>query len=226
MRRPIITVPPGFLRKLSVEWDIDWRGQSLGDNSGGNTQSVFNRFPRWVGSPEVLIGRAEIGRWRAIRAAAQGRAGIYRVSMCDPAIFRDADTGASVPVFGIPFSEDNQPFSTGQGFAYEPVCVAASAAAAGATQIRVGDADAPPVVGQIMSHNLWPFAVTSVTELAGGEYEIGVQMPLREAIPAGADIKLRGEGLFEAVEDSMGRHKYGPGYASRVPLSFREVLNR
>ena len=226
MQRSVITIPQGFLRKISVDWDIDWRGQSLGDSNSGSTQTVYNRFPRWVGSPEVLLHQAEIGQWRAIRAQAQGRTGLYRVEMCDPAVFRFTDTGDQVPGFGIPFSDADQPFSSGQGFAYEPTCSAVSGASAGATSIRVEDADAVPSAGQIMSHNLWPFTVTYVTELGGGTYDLGVQMPLREAIPAGASIKLRGEGLFEAVEESMGRPKYGAGHAARTSLTFREVLNR
>ena len=51
-------------------------------------------------------------------------------------------------------------------------------------------------------------------------------MPLRAAIPADGLIKMRGEGLFEATDESMGRAIYEPGLSARVGLSFREVLKR
>jgi len=225
MQRLIVTVPAAFLRFISVDWDIDWRGQSLGENNGGGSQVVYNRFPRWVGTPSIILQGSAIAGWRAIRAEAQGRVGIYRIPMCDPAGFHFSATGAGVPAAGIPFSE-GPTFESGYGFAYEPRCTASASAAAGATSILVEDSDAVPVPGQIMSANSWPFVVTSVTEVSSGVYDLTVQMPLRAAISAGDTVLLRGEGLFEAVEDSMGRPSYGAGRLSKVKLSFREVLNR
>lgn len=225
MDRPIITVPSGLLKKLNFNWDIDWRGQSMGETTGGTTQVVYNRFPRWVGNPTVHLRGKDIARWRAVRAYARGRVGIYKVPMCDPAAFRLSDTGDSFSSLGIPF-DGGVYFSDGYGFAYEPTARAKVSAAAGAEQIRIEDAAAPPVLGQIMSHNLWPFVVTWIETVSAGVYNLGVQMPLREAIAAGDIIKLRGEGLFEATEDMMGRPDYGAGLATNISLSFQEVLKR
>lgn len=225
MQRPVITIPSGFLREINCDWDIDWRGQSLGDNNAGISQTVYNAFPRWTGAPSLFLEGKAIAQWRAIRAQAQGRIGIYRMRMCDPAGFSLWDTGVEVPETGISYAT-GRPFSTGYGFEYVPTCSAKKSASAGATEIRIENAAAVPVPGQIMSHNYWPFAVTYVTSVSAGVYDLGVQMPLRAAIAAGDVIKLQGEGLFEASEEGMGRPGYDVSIVSRPQLSFREVLSR
>ncbi|OWU80431.1 hypothetical protein [Phaeobacter sp. 22II1-1F12B] len=225
MQRPIITIPFGFLRTANFDWDIDWHEQSLGEANSGASQTLYNAFPRWTGGPGIFLQGKAVAQWRAIRAQAQGRIGMYRIRMCDPAAFRLSDTGVGFTGSGSPFST-GQPFSTGYGFEYVPTCSAKKSASAGATEIRIENAAAVPVPGQIMSHNYWPFAVTYVTAISAGVYDLGVQMPLRAPIAAGDVIKLRGEGLFEALESGMGRMGYGPGIAGRVQLSFREVLSR
>ena len=226
MQREIVTIPASLFRELKMTWDIDWRGQPGGQSNTGISQTVYNAFPRWVGQPEVFLNGSAITQWRAIRAQAQGRVGVYRVPMCDPLGFSMADTGQSFPT-GIPFS-NGQPFSTGFGFAYEPFAVAASAASAGATQIRV-DVSAvgvAPKTGQIMSHSEWPFMVTWVTEVSTDVYDIGIQMPLRAAIAVDDPVLMQGVGLFEAIDEGMGNPVYGATQFSTVRLSFREVLNR
>ncbi|WIY23355.1 hypothetical protein [Parasedimentitalea psychrophila] len=220
MQRPIVTIPAGFLQLLEVDWDIDWRGQPPGNDTGGGTSVVYNRFPRWIGSPSILLQGDGIAQWRAIRAQAQGRVGIYRLPMVDPVGF------VSSALTGGTSFEGGATFASGTGFAAEPACFAAAGAAAGAVQIRVENAEVAPVIGQIMSHKLWPFTVTWVSEVSAGVYELGIQMPLRAAIAAGDTIKLQGEGLFEAVEDSMGRAGYDLDLVARPRLNFREVLNR
>jgi hypothetical protein len=117
-------------------------------------------------------------------------------------------------------------FASGVGFASEPACFAVADVLAGAVQIRVENAEIAPVIGQIMSHNLWPFLVTWVLEVSAGIYDLGIQMPLRASITAGDIIKLEGEGLFEAVEDGMGHAGYDVDLVARPRLNFREVLNR
>lgn len=219
MQRPIITIPDGFLRHLRMNWDIDWRGQGAGETTGGNTQVVFNAFPRWIGQPEVFLHGAEITQWRAIRAQAQGLLGIYRVEMIDPLGFTDPMIGST-----IPFST-GQTFSTGQGFAYSPFVTAMVDVPAGASEIVV-TATAAPVVGQIMSHKDWPFVITYVTPEGGSYYRLGVQMPLRAAITAGDLLDLRAFGLFEVTEGAAGNPAYGASRVSTISLSFREVLNR
>jgi hypothetical protein len=220
MQRPIVTIPAGFLHLVDANWDIDWRGQPPGNDTGGGTSVVYNRFPRWVGSPSIVLQGDAIAQWRAIRAQAQGRVGIYRLSMVDPV----GSTSVAAP--GGTSFEGGASFASGVGFASEPACFAVADVSAGAVQIRVDTAEFAPVVGQIMSHKLWPFVVTWVLEVSAGTYDLGIQMPLRAAITAGDIIKLEGEGLFEAVEDGMGAAGYDVDLVARPRLNFREVLNR
>lgn len=219
MQRAVVTLPAGFLKFLQVDWDIDWRGQGLGENTGGGSTVVFNRFPRWVGAPSVFLEGAALAQWRAIRAAAQGRVGIYRLPMVDP-IGSDGVSDAD-----LPFS-DGASFASGHGFASEALGFAALAADPGAERIRVEGAPVAPRAGQIMSHGLWPFVVTWVQEVSAGVFDLGIQMPLRGAMAAGDPVRLEGMGLFEAIEDGMGRVSYGLDRAAQVKLNFREVLNR
>jgi hypothetical protein len=218
MQRPVVTLPAGFLKFLQVDWDIEWRGQGLGENTGGGSAVVFNRFPRWVGAPSVFLDGAALAQWRGIRATAQGRVGIYRLPMLDPIGF-DAEVGTALPF------ADGSSFASDTGFAAEPLGFAAQAAVAGAEQIRI-EADAAPRIGQIMSHGLWPFVVTWVQQVGAGVFDLGIQMPLRGAMAAGDPVLLTGVGLFEAIEDGMGRVSYGVTRSAQIKLNFREVLNR
>jgi hypothetical protein len=222
MERPTIIVPQSLLTSLDFTWDIAWRGQSVGETNSGFTQSVYNAFPRWVGTPSVFLQDQQLAQWRAIRAEAQGMVGIYKIEMDDPIGYN----GTYLPN-GIPFSEGVF-FSNGYGFSYDPTCTAVTAVAAGATSLRIDvtDTGAAPNEGQIMSHNDWPFMVTSVLQVSQYVYDITLQMPLRSAIAADDTIELQGVGLFEAVEESMGNPVYTGSYASIVKLNFREVLNR
>lgn len=225
MERTIVTIPPGLLTHLNVNWDIDWRGQSSGDLNDGTTQTVFNAFPRWVGSPKVFLYREAIAQWQAIRDQAQGRVGIYRMRMLNPAAFSATNAFPT----GVPFS-NGQPFSTGYGFEYESIGYGMAAASAGATELQLSSEFGLPNVGQIMSHDDWPFRVTSVTDdgTSGDEQHatITLQMPLRKAIAADDPISLVGTGLFESAEEGMGNPAYGVDQISQISLSFREVLNR
>lgn len=221
MERPIVTLPQDFLRFLNVDWDIDWRGQGLGETTGGGSATVYNKFPRWVGSPTIYLKGTALAQWRAIRATAQGRLGIYRLPMLDPVGIDPGQAGAIETLF-----DDGAGFDSGTGFADQPLCFASMAADPGAEQIRVENAAVAPVAGQIMSHGHWPFVVTWVSEVSAGVFDLGVQMPLRAGIAIGDPIQLQGEGLFEAVEGSMGRPSYGVTRLSTLTLNFREVLNR
>ncbi len=221
MQRPIVTLPVDFMKFLQVDWDIDWRGQGLGENTGGGSSTVFNRFPRWVGSPGVYLKGDAIAQWRAIRATAQGRVGIYRLPMLDPVGF---DCGPAAHA-DVPFS-NGVSFATGNGFAVEPLCFAALSAERGADQIRVSGAAVAPRIGQIMSQGHLPFMVTWVSEVAAGVFDLGIQMPLRQDVAAGDPIQLEGKGLFEVVEGGAGRSSYGVTRLTQVKLNFREVLSR
>lgn len=224
MERVVITIPPILLTSLDMNWTIDWRGQSAPLNDG-NTQTVFNKFPRWVGSPSVFLYRENIAHWRAINSEAQGAVGIYKVRMFDPAGINAANFYPG----GIPFSSGAL-FSSGVGFEYEPTGYARVAASAGDLTLSMASDFGLPRIGQIMSHNDWPFIVTSVIDdgTSGPEQRctIGLQMPLREAIAVDDVISLRGMGRFEASDPGMGVAGYDANQTATVQLSFQEVLTR
>ncbi len=223
MERPIVTLPRDFAMKLNMSWDIDWRGQPSGEQTDGNTQVVYNAFPRWIGSPEYFIKGAEILTWRALRARAQGRRGIYIVDMCDPLSFTPTQSHPT----GIPFS-NNEPFSSGYGWEYIPALFAHRTAEIGDTRVRINanDASITPVPGMILSHDDWPFVVTFVTNVAGNIYDLDIQMPLRSDIAVGDVIRLQPRGRFEVIEDTAGNPSYSSSRVSRIKLEFREVLTR
>ena len=217
MSRRIITIPLPLMRSTSCDWDIDWAGQSAGASNDNMSQVVFNRFPRWIGSPSISLHGDLINAWRAVRARAQGRAGIYRVPMID------LDHMPDMPD-GILFDPD-VPFDDGDGFAFEPFVTCAAGAEAGADEIVVQETDFEARLGQFMSHDDWPFVVAAKAA-EGAAVRLTIEMPLRRAIPAGAHILLRAWGLFEATDDMMGNPAYGLVKVSAPQLSFREWLNR
>lgn len=225
MHRAVINVPRGLFRAFEIDWDIDWRGQSVGQDNNGVTKTVYNAFPRWVGSPSIVLGSAFVAQWRAIRASSQGVVGVYRLPMVDPVA--DARLGASdaIRLNGVPFSA-GQRFSTGKGFEYVPFIVNAALAKAGDVHLSLvlSDDGNLPVVGQFISHNDFPYLVTWVTPGGSGEFEVGIQMPLRRDIPSGAEIQLAAYGLFEAADEGMGNPAYGNDLVSRPRLAFREYL--
>lgn len=227
MKREIITIPPGLISPLDMNWDIDWRGQSSGELGNGITQMVNSAFPRWVGSPQIFLRPDQILPWRAIRARARGRVNLYRIEICDPLGFNIADTGSSYISTGVPFSTDVT-FSTGQGLAYSPFVTCAAGAAIGATEFTVSaEGGIPdPKVGQIMSFDDWPFMVVAADDLGSGDFTLQIEMPLRSSIEAGGLIDLRATGLFEASDASAGNPSYGAAHFSKPTLKFMEYLNR
>lgn len=219
INRRIITIPPGFMRNIEVNWDIDWRGQSPRAKVNGATEDVLSAYPLWVGTPTISLRREHILAWRAIRAQAQGRANLYRIRMCDP--LGSHLTGAAQS--GVPFSDD-QPFASGLGFENRPFMTAVSGVSRGSETMVVSGT--PPRQGQIISHNDWPYLVTSVLAVSGGDHRITFQMPLYAAIPAGDPVYLDGSSLFEAADADMGAAPYGPGFHTTARLSFRQYINR
>ncbi|WP_323764597.1 hypothetical protein [Marinovum sp.] len=229
MQREIVDVPRGLLRLLEVDWDIDWRGQGLRDSADGVSTAVINRFPRWIGSPRVVLEGDRLRAWRAIRAEAQGLVGLYRVPMVDPVgyDYRQAVEDAGIAPAGVPFST-GESFSHGHGFAYDPVAQATADFAAGAPEITIDTASAGalPRVGQILSHDDRPFLVTAILTTSGTECTIRIQLPLRTDLPEGGLVQMQARGIFEAAEQQMGNPSYGLDLVSRVRLSFREYLGR
>ncbi|MFC4668920.1 hypothetical protein ACFO5X_10175 [Seohaeicola nanhaiensis] len=229
MDRQIITVPRELMRVMNSSWDIDWRGQSMGETTGGMNRTVFTAFPRWMGAPSLYLRRETILSWRALKLAAQGQVNIYRLSMIDPIgfDFQGAVWGAGIGAEGIPFDE-GVTFDEGVGFDFQPTCTAVNGAAAGATQLRVNitPAGIVPRVGQIMGHGDWPFAVVAVSMVSAGVYDLRIQMPLRAAIAAGDMILHEGVGLFEVAEEGGGDLSYEFKHEARPVFRFREVLTR
>ena len=217
MKRPVVTVPRSILRLTAMDWDIDWRGQSTASSNAGISQKVFNRFPLWMADLSMILSGDEIRVWRAFRAAAQGRFGVYRLPMTDPVGY-DA-TPVSVGFAG------GQKFASGQGFAAPGFVVCPMGAAAGSTEIIVDDPSDRTAQGMFLSHDNWPFIVTS-RRITGQSARLGVQMPLRRAIPAGGRVLLRAVGLFEAVDDRTGSAGYDLSRAAVPSLQLREWINR
>ncbi|MEP2782300.1 MAG: hypothetical protein ABJP33_07725 [Pseudoruegeria sp.] len=218
MSRPIVTIPTDLMRVLDVNWDMEWRGQPPASTVGGIDVATYNRFPRFIGAPSLVLAGDRIARWRAVRAAAGGRTAVYQVPMIDPIT---AQSGPEVP-----YSE-GQFHSAGQGFEYRPTVELIEAAAAGDTSILIDETGADFAVkpGAFLSYNFWPFTVTSRIALSDGQVELGVAM-LRTAIPAGSKIEQRARGLFVAADDQMGNPAYGLNLVSRAKLSFVEYLDR
>lgn len=224
MQRPIVTVPPCIFAQVEFAWDIDWRSISVGETTDGTTRTHYDGFPRFVGSPVISLTGAAMHQWRAIRAAARGKVGLYEIEMTDLAFVKDP-VGGITNSTGVPFST-GQPFSTGRGFAYRPFVLAAADAPRGATSLTISTTGKLPIAGQIMSANKWPFIVTSITDMGGDEYKLTVEPPLREAISTGDTILHRGVGIFEARESSMGMPVYSNTQQAQISLDFIEVLQR
>lgn len=228
MSRRVVTVPYDLLTATEIDWDIDWRGQPGAETTADTSQVVYNRFPKWVGALSLVQPPEIVGRWRALRWSAQGRAGIYRLPMIDPVSFdRERELGSEVASRGNPFSTGSY-FSSGSGFYAGPFVEAAAAASAGSEEIvlKISDPALVPKVGQIISADDLPMGITHVIADSESTYRVGIQMPLRAPISAGAAISLVGIGRFEVLTDMAGRGGYGLDRVSTPSIEFREVLAR
>lgn len=225
MARQIVTIPRALMRQLEVNWRVDARGQGLPETTTGLSQTVYNAFPRWVGSPRLSLRRDTALQWRAIKSRLRGRVNVLRVPMIDPLGF-DWIAAAGAQAAGVNFST-GQPFSTGAGFEYTPVATAAQAYAVGATSIRIdiSPTGIAPVVGQIMSWWDWPFAVESAVQVSATLWDLEIWLPLRAALPSGGLIRMEGVGLFEAPSDDMGDLAYDANQKAVVQTAFREWIH-
>ena len=77
-----------------------------------------------------------------------------------------------------------------------------------------------------MSHDAWPFLISSVADQGGGRYQVTIEPPLRRPIPADARIDLRARGRFRLVTDREGAGQYGPNRIQKVQARLVEVLER
>lgn len=216
MERQIIDIPRVFMRAMSFDWDIDWRGQSAGEGNEGE-QIVFNRQPRFIGSPQLVLGRDMLPYWRALRARAEGRRNAWRVAMVDPLGF-SFRRGS--------YRADWAAWLSGNYVEPRPQILCAGAAAAGASSILVDErmAERPVRVGAFLSHADWPFLVIG-RSTEGTFARLEVKM-LRRAIPAGAAIDLEARGLFIGTSDTMGAAPYTHVGLPRTQLELIEWITR
>ncbi len=217
MNRGIIDVPRFLIMATAVDWDIDWRGQSAGSDTAGGEQIVYNRFPRWTGTPSVILPEPLIGIWRALRARAQGRVNAWRLPMIDPV--------SAVGQCGG-WQSDLHAWRAGLYQEYAPTVTCTVAASAGATTITVDERVAPePVrIGAYLSYNDWPFIVTGRTG-AGAATVLSVEM-LRTGVPAGGKVDLLAKGVFLASSDGMGNPAYDVNRVASFDLDLIEWINR
>jgi len=218
MERIVVTLPPSLIRQTAFNWSIDWREQDAGRGTGGYPNVVIGKLPRWVGMPALLATHADIARMRAHFLAGRGRLAVYRLPMLDPVA-----NGALTPV-GSTWS-DGATFGDGTSWSSPPVVPCPAGAAAGAVEIVVDETDAPaPIkVGQILSHADFPFAVSWRMDEGDGLVRLGVEMPLRRAIPAGDPVSLIAFGLFELAGEAP-RWGYDLSRVSRETIALQEWL--
>lgn len=215
MNREIIDVPLPFATMLNIGWTVDWGGQSAGTGTDGSEQIVLNRFPRWIGSGDMVILPEMLGHWRAIIASGQGRVNAYRLRMIDPGLWER-------PIRGRNF----RAWRDGVYVEPRPQVPAVAAASAGSTTITVDErlAEQPIPVGAILSFEDWPFLVRARSG-SGAETVLTVTMQ-RRAIPEGGQIDLIARGVFAASSEAMGWPLYGSGYVAQPKLEVQEWITR
>jgi len=230
MTRTLIDMPPDLLRYISVDWDIDWRSQRLGEFTDGVTRTAFTGVPRWIGTPKSYLDRSRLGRWRATRAVAAGGWGIYRIRMVDLGVAPMAGAGITpaIAAQGRAWSTGEY-FSTGKGWEAVVTATAAASYPVGATEVQIDttpSGSVEPVVGQIMSHDDWPFMVVSLRNRGGALWDLQIAPGLRGAITAGDIVMMQGVGRFQAMDSGMGEVGYDRQMRTRTQLQFMEVLAR
>lgn len=218
MIRDIIDVPLIFARQLGVDWRPDWRGQPPAEGTDGSAQVVYNRLPRFVGAPTLVLPPEMIGDWRALILRGAGRVNAYRMRMIDPAVY---EVGRMDD-----WRRDWRAWRAGLWQETRPQVVCPEGAAAGATSIVVDErlAPSPIPIGCYLSHGDWPFAVVGRTG-SGAATTLEVRL-LRRAIPEGAQIDLIARGVFVAGSDAMGFPDYGLDRTARPQLELTEWITR
>lgn len=215
MNREIIDVPLLLSRAMTMDWRPDWRGQPSAVGLDGSEQVVYNRFPRFIGSPQIAVRPEALGHWRALILRGEGRVNAYRFRM---------------PTFktrgAVSWRDDWRAYEAGLYVEPRPQILCPAGATAGATSIVVDETSAPrPIpVGCYLSHDDWPFAVVGRSG-SGAATTLEVKM-LRRAIPPGGQIDLVARGLFLATSDAMGFPEYGVERVARPQLELQEWITR
>ncbi|NBE05926.1 hypothetical protein [Paragemmobacter ruber] len=217
MIRSIIDLPSIFLRLSKVDWDIDPRGRSAGEDVRGGDQVVVTGFPRFIAAPELVLPEYMIGHFRAIRARLRGRQNAVRVAMIDP-IGLQLERGEVL--------QEWRAYLAGQWVEPRPVALAVGSSLAGAASIVIDERAArqPVRVGQYLSYQDWPFLVTGRSG-AGAAVTLQVEM-LRRAIPAGAQIDLLARGVFLNTDLGAGNPAYGMDRVAAPRLVLSEWITR
>lgn len=215
--RSIIDVPRVFLRASAVDWAIDWRGQSAGEDTGGGDQVVVSGFPRFVGNLPLVLPRAMVGHYRALILRMQGRVNALRVPMIDPVSFQAG---------GAPWQAHWRAYLSGQYVEPRPKVLTVAASSAGAPSVTV---DERPLarqipVGAFLSYNDWPFAV--VARSGPVEARVLTVQRLAVAIPSGAEIDLAARGVFLLPSGLSAQPGYGVTGPSQPELSLTEWITR
>lgn len=218
MERHIVDVPRVLYRGTLCNWRIDWRGQAPLQATDGSEQVVFNRFPRFIGQPEMVLPPEMIGEWRALVGRLRGRSGALRMRMLDRAVQPGIGAAAWQSMWR----------AYRAGLYVEPRLVirCVTAASAGDGSIVVDETGAPdPVrVGCFLSYQDWPFLVVGRSGV-GASVVLTVEM-LRVDIPVNADIDLVARGLFTVRADDFGWPEYGLDLVARPQLDLVEWITR
>lgn len=216
MDRPIVDVPSYLFRPTSIDIDIDWGGQSIGEGVDSSEQIVFNRLPRFTFRSDLVLDGDLIAEWRALRSRARGRAGAYRLQLFDP-ITQAVEYDVSV---------DYQRALRGDFSEWFPKVVCVGDVQAGSSQITIDEVNAPfPVrVGAWLSFNDWPFQVEDRIG-HGANVTLSISR-LHVGIPHGAQIDLIARGLFVSVDPKNGSAGYGFSQIARPQINMYEWITR
>lgn len=205
MNRDVLELDLAAFGVSTSGWWIDSRGRSAGNGVTGAGQVVYGSQPRWVSKLQFVPGDKPIARmWRGLILSGRGRTNAFRVRMRDILSLGFDDLGVVVGPEGIPFDDDSF-FSDDSGFDPSLACPVLAAAPAGATTLHVdgGYLAGKIGVGMIFSVADWPYAVRGITG-AGADTVLSFEMPLREAVPEGAEIDFDATGLFTLEGDLEG----------------------
>lgn len=215
--RSIIDMPLPLQRLTSVQWDIDWGGQSAGADMGGGDQLVMSAFPRFVAELGLRFERDALGHWRALRAQLQGRQNALRVRMIDPVTMAYLQPGIHTDLSAWLDGMYDEP---------RPQVPCRIAASAGAVTLAIDETfiAAPVQVGAHLSYQDWPFLVLGRSG-EGSTTVLQVTM-LRRAIPVNGQIDLIPRGVFTMADPSQGVVGYARQQRMSTSLTLTEWITR
>lgn len=228
---PDIIPWPCDMRRVHAEYFIKWTTRSVGFSLAGHEQIVAPNagvwevsvtFPREFDAVSVRQFEAKVARMR-------GRFNIADLCLCDPLKFGAEDNPAQIGFTDGTWFTDGTGFTdpamTGGGS--QPVLTSA-AAAAGATTISV-DLVGPPEIPQMRQGHMFSvngYLYRVVWAVADGS--MGIEPPLREAIPAGTQLQTDPPhfyGRFATDEEGRRMREYLK-WGEQVTVRFVEAFDR